>query len=176
MKTTFFVPIFRRLELLFAEELEQGTMLDVSVKIRGSLKSRTKILKQEVGLSHSAALELLARMLGFQDWHECNLVIEGLEAEPTRLPSVSQANNLLSLLVQWPSQAPDAGPADPAHRLAQRELLIHVVIAHAHGHKLAKLLPATLARGLDIAAKLHGAPDWVACVYGVEYWVNLATP
>lgn len=175
MQSFFFAPIFRNFELPFAEELAQGTMLDVALKIRGSLKSRTKILKQEAGLSHSGALELIARMIGFQNWHECSRVLDGLEAEPTRLPSDSQANNLLSLLVQWPSPAPEDGAADPAQRLAQRELLVHVVIAHAHGHKVAKLLPASLARGLDIAAMLHGAPDWVSCVYGVEYWVNLAT-
>lgn len=173
--------IFRRFDLPFTEEFTATTLSDVATRIRGSLKSRTKILKGLTGLTHAASLEILAKALGFQDWHECNKVIAGLEGdnsslkgENIRLPDIPQMNSLLSTLVQWAPPAPELGDQDPAKLAANGMLMTHIVIAHAHGHARASCLPSTLEKGLEISARLHGAPSWSDCVYSVPYWADMA--
>lgn len=174
MRAVLLSGIFRRYDLPNAEELANGSLAEVAAQIRGSLKSRAKILKTELGITHAKALELLARLEGFEHWHELTRALSTMEDEPGQHPSPQLAQRLLAFLVQWPAPAPEQGDQNPAERIARRELMSHVIITHAHGHKLAKLLQLPLGRTLDLAAKLHGAPDWNQCVYGVEHWVEMA--
>jgi|SRR5579859_5065961 len=168
-----FAEIFERYQLPDAAELSEGALPAIAAKVRGSLKSRAKILKAARGCSHAEALETLARCLKFANWFECNRTLSGLEEEQPRLPSPDEANQLFSVLVAWPGPAATPG-AEIRAAMGRRELAIHVVIAHAHGHALAKLLAIPLGEGLDLAARLHGAPNWDECVYGAPYWVAMA--
>jgi len=168
-----FLGTFKQLGLADADELSKAPLSSVAARVRGSLKSRAKILKTVHRCSHSQALEYLAQGLGFSNWFDCNRELSLMEAAHPCLPSPGAATKLFTVMVDWPGPS-DTDGAVSKELMLQGRLATHVVIAHAHGHQLSKAMGLTLADALDLSARLHGATDWTEYVYQVPYWADMA--
>lgn len=166
-KSFMFSLVLERYELPDAQKLSDGPLSDVAAACRTRLEEAARALSGNLCLSVAEASEYVAAALDLDDWAECERLLQTLEQD--RLISPEEADRLLSILIVWPGEGP-AGELAKA-RLARRELVSHVVLGHVHGHSLAKRAGLSLPECLDLAALVHGAPDWKSFVYDAPAWM-----
>lgn len=166
-KSYMFSLVLDRYELPDAEALSEGPLSDVAAACRKRLSEAASALSDKLGLSVAETSEHVAAALDLGSWDVCEELLQTLERD--QLIDPLEADRLLSVLIAWPGDGP-AGEQAKA-RLARRELVSYVVLGHAHGHRLAKHTNSSVPTGLDLAAVMHGAPDWESFVYKAPAWM-----
>lgn len=159
--------VLSRYELPEADKLSKGTLFEVAAACRKRLGDAAQALSECLLLSVAEANEYVAAALGLSSWAECEQLLQTLEQDQWISPP--EADRLLSILIVWPGNGPEGALAQA--RLARRELVSHVVLGHVNGHNLAKRADLSLPECLDLAALIHGAPDWESFVYGAPAWM-----